>query len=190
MTAALLRATNTVELPAVDGVSERALRAVLGAYARICQGDGTLRWGISGSKIADLTRYSLRVVRRAQAALVEAGFITRVRQGGGRRSTHWSVVVDRLLPPPTESTPSDNSHGSNDQPSPQPRPAGTAHRPHTKMVFSRLLSGRRSGMSPSPEELCSQHGSAGGFLSDGRTPRCPACRRRRARHPVHLSTGR
>jgi len=38
-------------------------------------------------------------IQRARRYLVELGYIERVRIGGGRVSTQWRIVVDKLAPP-------------------------------------------------------------------------------------------
>lgn len=174
MTTALLKATNTVDLPSVEGVSDRAVRIVMGVYAKISAADGSMRWGISARKIAELTRYSIRVVRRAQAALLDAGLLYRRTQGGGRRSTHWGIDLQRLLGRPSEP---DQGHTSDDDPAPQPSQSVTPQERRPRL-FSRLSLARSapSGMSAAPDEICPDHDSPGGLLPDGRQ-RCPSCRR-------------
>jgi hypothetical protein len=69
-------------------------------HRQIAQDSGEFRYGLRGSKLADLTGYSLSVVRRAQRYLVDHGYLERVTVGGGRSSTQWRVVVEKLVPPP------------------------------------------------------------------------------------------
>lgn len=205
MTAALASAANTVDLPAERGVSPRAARAVLRAYARIAQGDGTFKYGLRGSKVATLTDYSLSSVRRVQRYLLKHGFIERVKVGGGRAATVWRVVLERL----------GIRHGSDPAVTPQPSRRDTAQ-DRTQGLFSRMFSGDRrerdhaavthppgrdSEPPPSraavaatrsgdpadaalawaetaadPASTC-EHGGRAGYMASG-APWCPSCRRK------------
>src|SRR5512135_3017261 len=98
MTAALASSVDTLDLPDADGVSTRAVRAVLRIMAKIANDAGQFRYGLRGSKLATLTEYGLSVVRRAQRYLVEHGFVERVQVGGGRASTRWRILLHRLVP--------------------------------------------------------------------------------------------
>src|SRR5512144_2864916 len=98
VTAALASFVDDLDLPAVPGVSTRAVRAVLRLMAKIASDAGQFRYGLRGSKLAALTEYSLSVIRRAQSCLVEHGFLERVRVGSGRASTRWRICVHRLRP--------------------------------------------------------------------------------------------
>src|SRR5512135_1067461 len=98
MTAALASSVDTLDLPETDGVSTRAVRAVLRMMAKIANEAGQFRYGLRGSKLAALTEYSLSVIRRAQRYLVEHGFLERVQVGGGRASTRWRICFHRLVP--------------------------------------------------------------------------------------------
>jgi hypothetical protein len=149
-------------LPRCPGVSSRAMRAALRMMCRIAQNDGTMRYGLRASKLADLCEYSVATIHRAERYLVEHGYIERVRKGGGRISTHWRIVVDKLAP--ADAQPPERVNAPE---KPQRR------RPHWPRP--------RSSRSPSTAitTICADHGGDGGTLRDG-TPRCPQCRRRRA----------
>lgn len=164
-----------VDMPAEPGLSPRAIRTVFRTYCRLADASGHFKYGIRGSKLAELTEYSLATVRRAQRYLVEHGFLERLVVGGGRKSTRWRIVLERLgfsAEPEAESPAA--GHSSTDEPTQEPRRPDTPQRPRRK-TFTRLLGGR-TGMSPAPVAVCADHGSEGGLLSDGR-PRCPMCRR-------------
>ena len=85
-------------LPRCPGVSTRAMRSALRMMCRIAQNDGTMRYGLRASKLAQLCEYSVATIHRAERYLIEHGYIERVRKGGGRLSTHWRIVVDKLAP--------------------------------------------------------------------------------------------
>jgi hypothetical protein len=121
MSAALRTAAEAATLPTVPGCSDRAMRVVLCRTAQLAQQDGSLRYGLRVSKLATLVHYSPATVKRAQAALVAAGFLERVQVGGGRASTRWRVLTAALGIRPTENCrPVDNR-----PPGPTPR-AGTS----------------------------------------------------------------
>jgi hypothetical protein len=121
MSAALRTAAETAALPTVPGCSDRVLRVVLCRIAQLAQQDGCLRYGLRVSKLATLVLYSPATVKRAQAALVAAGFLERVRVGGGRASTLWRLRVEALgIRTAETSRPVDNR-----PPGPSPR-AGTS----------------------------------------------------------------
>lgn len=176
MTAALAYLVDRVELPAERGVSVRTCRAVLRTLARIAGPDGEFRWGCRVSKLAILCEVSTSTIKRAERYLVAHGFIERAQVGGGRASTRWRILLDRLGNAP-ESTAAPQQRPSSP---PSSNPQRVRREPAQKQRFLPPWPKRpqrgRSGMSPSPLELCSQHGSAGGTLSDGITPRCPSCR--------------
>src|SRR5512135_3287343 len=96
MSAALLSAVNDLELPAESGISPRAARTVLRVYCKIAQTDGSFRYGLRGSKVAALADYSLATIRRVQRYLVAHGFLEKVQVGGGRASTHWKIILEKL----------------------------------------------------------------------------------------------
>src|SRR5512144_3154138 len=98
MTATLAASVDTVDLPEAEGVSTRAVRAVLRMMAKIANEAGQFRYGLRGSKLAALTEYSLSVIRRAQRYLVEHGFVERMQVGGGRASTRWRIIIHKLRP--------------------------------------------------------------------------------------------
>src|SRR5512135_3098113 len=96
MSTALVTAVNDLDLPPEPGVSPRAARTVLRVYCKIAQQDGSFRYGLRGSKVAALAEYSLATVRRVQRYLVEHGYLEKVKVGGGRASTRWRIVLDKL----------------------------------------------------------------------------------------------
>src|SRR5512135_158195 len=96
MSTALVTAVNDLDLPPEPGISPRAARTVLRVYCKIAQTDGSFRYGLRGSKIAALADYSLATVRRVQRYLVNHGFLEKVQVGGGRASTRWKIVLDKL----------------------------------------------------------------------------------------------
>ena len=160
---------DTAELPRCPGVSTRALRSALRMMCRIAQNDGTMRYGLRASKLATLCEYSVATIHRAERYLVEHGFVERVRVGGGRSSTRWRVVVDKLTqfaskPPAVQNAP--NTQG--DTVASAPRTARPSRWPWSKP---------RSHPSTIVTTICDAHGGDGGALPDG-TPRCPQCRQR------------
>lgn len=85
--------------PRCPGVSSRAMRSALRMMCRIAQNDGTIRYGLRASKLAELCEYSVATtIHQAECYLVEHGCIERVRKGGERLSTRWRIVVDKLAP--------------------------------------------------------------------------------------------
>ena len=85
--------------PRCPGVSSRAMRSALRMMCRIAQNDGTIPYGLRASKLAELCEYSVATtIHRAECYLIEHGYIERVRKGGGRLSTRWRIVVDKLAP--------------------------------------------------------------------------------------------
>ncbi len=96
MSTALVTAVNDLELPPEPGISPRAARSVLRVYAKIAQADGSFRYGLRGSKIASLADYSLATLRRVQRYLVAHGFLEKTQVGGGRASTRWKIVLEKL----------------------------------------------------------------------------------------------
>jgi len=176
VTAALAGYVDKLDLPAEPGISPRAVRTVLRMMAKIAQDSGEFRYGLRGSKLADLSDYSLSVVRRAQRYLVDHGYLERVTVGGGRSSTRWRVVVEKLVPQPA------SRHNSSAVKAQQPERRDTAQDRHP--WFSR----RMDRPAPTPERptlpsiaqlrsapVC-DHGGDAGRLPDGR-PKCPLCRR-------------
>lgn len=182
MTAALASSVDTLDLPDVEGVSTRAVRAVLRMMAKIANDAGQFRYGLRGSKLASLTEYSLSVVRRAQRYLVEHGFIERVQVGGGRASTRWRIAVHRIRP--------DLASGPAWRQAGDSSPVGAAQQPerrdtaqeHTPKLFHWMHQGSVTERSPTtpplpPETSRCEHGDDLGRLSSG-LPRCPLCRNR------------
>jgi hypothetical protein len=154
-------------LPECPGVSTRALRSALRMMCRIAQNDGSMRYGLRASKLAQLCEYSVATIHRAERYLIEHGYIERVRKGGGRLSTRWRIVVDKLAPPDAKlpETPQPPER-VNAPEKPQRR------RPHwPRPSFSRPTS-------TAVTTICPEHGGDGGTLPNG-APRCPQCRQRR-----------
>jgi len=154
-------------LPRCPGVSSRAMRSALRMMCRIAQNDGTMRYGFRASKLASLCEYSVATIQRARRYLVELGYIERVRVGGGRVSTHWRVVVDKLGP----------ADARPPEPAESPERVNGPEEPQRKWPrWSRPREVRPS--SPAVTTICPEHGGDGGTLSNG-TPRCPQCRQHR-----------
>jgi hypothetical protein len=155
-------------LPRCPGVSNRAMRSALRMMCRIAQNDGTMRYGLRASKLAQLCEYSVATIHRAERYLIEHGYIERVRQGGGRLSTRWRIVVDKLAPPGTKPP----------EPSPRPERVNASDKAQPRRA-------RWFGPRPNPPSstavttICPEHGGDGRLLSDGR-PRCPQCRQRQS----------
>ncbi len=194
MSTALVTAVNDLDLPAEPGISPRAARTVLRVYAKIAQTDGSFRYGLRGSKIAALADYSLATVRRVQRYLVAHGFLEKIQVGGGRASTRWRIILDKL----------GIRHGSRPAVTPQPDHPDTAREREPKRLgkmFSRWRSGHdhAPGDRPPPQptppaqaapnenppqapepvfDTCEHGGRAGrapwGILW------CPSCRRQEA----------
>jgi hypothetical protein len=154
-------------LPECPGVSTRALRSALRMMCRIAQNDGSMRYGLRASKLAQLCEYSVATIHRAERYLIEHGYIERVRKGGGRLSTRWRIVVDKLAPPDAKPPePPQPPERVNAPEKPQRR------RPHwPRPSFSRPTS-------TAVTTICPEHGGDGGTLPSG-APRCPQCRQRR-----------
>jgi hypothetical protein len=174
VTAALAGHVDRLDLPAEPGISPRAVRSVFRMMAKIAQDSGEFRYGLRGSKLATLTDYSLSVVRRAQRYLVDHGYLERVVVGGGRSSTRWRIVVDKLAPQVA------SRHNSGAVETRQPGRDDTAqeHRPW----FSRRMD-RPAPASVAPPSMAElrqtpvcDHGGDSGQLPNGR-PKCPLCRR-------------
>ena len=159
----LVTLADVAPLPRVPGISTRAMRSALRMMCRIAQNDGTMRYGLRASKLAKLCEYSVATIHRAERALVEHGLVERVAVGGGRSSTRWRILVDKLtqlVPAPREPTAEHTDTESKNRP---PRLSRwRSRRQHSTLV----------------ESICSEHGGDGGTLADG-TPRCPQCRGRR-----------
>src|SRR5512142_85401 len=131
MTAALVSAVNHLDtLPDEPGISPRAARMVLRVYAKIAQHDGSFRYGLRGSKIAALADYSLATIRRVQRYLVTHGFLEKVTVGGGRASTRWRIVLEKL----------GLRHGTCPPLTPQPSPPDTTQE-HTPKRVPWMFSG-------------------------------------------------
>jgi hypothetical protein len=177
VTATLASCVDRLELPAEPGVSPRAVRTVFRMMAKIAQDSGEFRYGLRGSKLATLTDYSLSVVRRAQRYLVEHGYLERVAVGGGRASTRWRILVEKLAP----QLASRHTSSAVETRQPERRDTAQEHRPW----FSRKMdqptpAPATSPTPPSVAELRAaavcDHGGDAGRLPDGR-PKCPLCRR-------------
>lgn len=181
MTGVLADAVDRIEFPAVPGVSPRALSEVLSNMARIARTDGTFKYGLRASKVATLVKYSIRVVRRAQQWLTDNGYLEKVEVGGGRASTRWRILLDKLiehLPKP------DPGHATSAVESRQQSPRGTGLERSPVKQGIHMPWSRRNAPSPQVaptfeppiEAVCEEHGSTAGILPSG-LPRCPGCRR-------------
>lgn len=175
MTAALANNVDRLDLPDAPGISGRAVRCVFRMMAKIANDAGDFRYGLRGSKLATLTDYSLSVVRRAQRYLVEHGYIERVEVGGGRASTRWRILVDKIV---STLTP---GHSSRPPAIQQPELRDTAQT-HTPKSFQEMNPGtpaQRRNANARLRELLDvavcEHGGLAGLLPDGRH-RCPQCR--------------
>jgi hypothetical protein len=178
VTATLAKAARAIAVPDIPGISARAIRRVLTEMAQIAQIDGTFRYGLRGSKVAQLADFSLSVVRRAQRWLVEHGYLEKVEVGGGRKSTRWRIVLGQLV-----------EHLPTPHPGHAPRPAAAQPPGGRDTTLERAPDVRRRSwpwsrpepvvpsFPPPITDVCEAHGSAGGVLPDGITPRCPSCRR-------------
>jgi hypothetical protein len=115
-------------------------------------------------------------VRRAQHYLVEDGYLERIVVGGGRSSTRWRIVVDKLAPQLA------SRHNSGAVETRQTGRDDTAQ--ERRPWFSRRMDPpapvSKSVTPPSLLELRSAsvcaHGGDGGRLPDGQA-KCPLCRR-------------
>jgi hypothetical protein len=175
LTAALARYVDDLELAPEVGISARAVRSVLRMMAKIAQDSGEFRYGLGGSKLARLCDYSVSVIRRAQRYLVERGYLERVSVGGGRSSTRWRIILEKLTP---LLAPRDTS---------RPSETHQAGPPDTAQERSRWLSRKMNpspppATSPTPPPLAQlrqtalcDHGGDAGHLPNGQ-PRCPLCR--------------
>ncbi len=177
MTAVLARAVDQLDLPAAPGITTRAVRTVLRRMASLARDDGTMRYGLRGSRLAELTDYSLSVVRRAQRYLVDHGLVERVKVGGGRYSTHWRIAVDKLRPGHTSRPPETQQPAAPRHSPGSPRPIWTGWKDARRSApNSPLATTTPPAWRPGRVEAC-EHGGLTGTLPDGR-PRCPMCRRR------------
>lgn len=193
MTAVLADAVDRIVFPKADGLSQRTLSEVLARMAKIARTDGTFKHGLRASRIADMTKYSLRTVRRAIQWLTEHGYLEKLAIGGGRASTKFRIMLDKLaghLPKPL------SSHASSDPVARDQRPHGTPLSgsldvPRLHKPWSRRDAPWRQAaphFPPPIEEVCEQHGSTAGILPSGE-PRCPGCRRTLAAlHPSAPTT--
>ena len=180
MTVALANNVDRLDLPDTPGISGRAVRSVLRMMAKIANDAGDFRYGIRGSKLATLTEYSLSVVRRAQRYLVEHGYIERVEVGGGRASTRWRILVDKIV--------STLSSGHSSQPVEAQQPAhpdtGQGRIPKSfQEMYPETPAQRRTASTQLREILSAplcEHGGLAGLLPGG-THRCAQCRRVSAR---------
>jgi hypothetical protein len=154
--------------PRCPGVSSCAMRSALQMMCRIAQNDGTIRYGLRASKLAELCEYGVATtIHRAECYLIEHGYIERVRKGGGRLSTRWRIVVDKLAP--ADAKPPEPA---------QPERVNAPERPqHRRPHWPRRPSFSQPS-SPAVTTICSDHGCDGGTLANG-APRCPQCRRHR-----------
>lgn len=184
MTAALAHQVAALDLPPEPGISPRAVRAVFQMMAKIAANSGEFKYGIRGSKLADLTGYSLSVVRRAQRYLVDHGHLERVQVGGGRASTKWRIPVEKL------GANRGSRHSSDSTPAHQPDQQDTAQDRRPKSFFwmnpagDRVEPGSKTQQSKPPASVLSilnpavcEHGGLAGTTSGG-LPRCASCRRR------------
>jgi hypothetical protein len=181
MTATLAKAARKIEVPPTPGLSRHAIRHVLASMAQIAQADGTFRYGLRGSKVAELADLSLSLIRRAQRWLVEHGYLEKLEVGGGRKSTRWRVILDRLL----EHLPRPRSGHATEPPVARPPSSPDTAQRRPLEGRERFFPWSRRNV-PSPrvaptyeppiEVVCEEHGSTGGVLPGG-LPRCPGCRR-------------
>jgi hypothetical protein len=177
VTAALASCVDRLDLPPEPGVSPRAVRSVFRMMAKIAQDSGEFRYGLRGSKLATLTEYSLSVVRRAQCYLVDHGYIERVVVGGGRSSTRWRIVVDKLGP---QVASRHNSSAAETRQTGRPDTA-QGYRPWFFQKIDWPAPALSTSVTPpSMAELRSaslcRHGGDSGLLPDAQ-PKCPLCRR-------------
>jgi hypothetical protein len=175
VTVALAQHVERLDLPPEPGVSARAVRSVLRMMARIANDAGNFRYGLRGSKLAALTDYSLSVVRRAQRYLVEQGYIERIEVGGGRASTRWRIVVDKIV--------STLAPGHSSQPAVTHQPAlhdtAQARSPKSFQEMNQETPAQKRTANAQLGEILNaplcEHGGLAGLLPDGRH-RCPQCR--------------
>ncbi len=182
MTAALALHVDRLELPVEPGVSPRAVRAVLRMMTKIANDAGEFRYGLRGSKLAALTDYSLSVIRRAQRYLVDHGYLERLEIGGGRASTRWRVLVDKLRPPVPQVASGHSSSSPVTQQHTRPDTAQERRPMFSHRTFKRVP---QAGPTPSPPPIHAVrhvqtcvHGGDATLLPSG-LPRCPSCRRGR-----------
>jgi hypothetical protein len=152
--------------------------------ARLATDDGEFRYGMRQSKVAALAEYSAATIKRAQRFLVEHGFLERVATGGGRRSTHWRIRVDRLGPTPPPEPPRTSSQPAKSQ---QPSPDEPAQR-HTRIfyrIYSAVAPAAATPTGAVVTDVC-EHGHRAGLMPSKGLPWCPVCRRTRpaGRQPV------
>jgi hypothetical protein len=175
MTVALANNVDRLTLPAESGVSPRAVRTVFRMMAKIANDAGEFRYGLRGSKLAALTDYSLSVVRRAQRYLVEHGYIERVQLGGGRASTRWRIVVDKI----SSALTSRHSSGPPEARQPEREDTAQARSPKSFPEMNRGTPAQQRKANPRLQEILNvpvcEHGGLAGLLPDGRH-RCPQCR--------------
>lgn len=174
MTTTLASHVDRLDLPPEAGVSPRAVRAVLRMMAKIANDAGEFRYGLRGSKLAGLTDYSLSVVRRAQRYLVAHGYVERLEVGGGRASTKWRIVVDKIA------ANLGSRHTSSATPAHQAERDDTAQ-DHGPVLYQGMNPPRPRGqnleLAVFERPLC-EHGFEAGLLPSGKY-RCPLCRRPR-----------
>lgn len=96
MSAKLAKLAEQVPLSPEPGVSARTCRAVLRTFARYADTNGEVPDGVTVSMLADLCETSQSTVKRAQRYLIQHGLLERAEVGGGRASTRWRVLVERL----------------------------------------------------------------------------------------------
>lgn len=180
MTWALEASVKQAAFPATPGISARAKRLILASMARIAQSDGTFRYGLRGSKIAELSDHSLSVVRRFERWAVKEGILERVEIGGGRKATKWRIVIEKLMSFLPHKTPQETPPDTSPKPprhSPRPRTgwtrglfSGGGTHPRRQTLGS-ILTGEHTEVFT----VCI-HGGDGGMQPTTGLPRCPGCR--------------
>jgi len=175
MTAALAQLVDRIDLPSEGGVSVRTCRSVLRTLARIAGPDGEFRWGCRVAKLATLCEVSASTIKRAEAFLVRHGFIERAQVGGGRASTRWRILIERLHGQPESDSAPRQRPASPPSTNPQlaPREPAQEQRPLARQIAQPARS--PVGMSPPVHDECA-HGFSAELLPSG-LPRCPLCRR-------------
>jgi hypothetical protein len=118
VTLELARAARRIDVAPARGLSKHPVRQVLAAMAGIAKEDGSMRYGLPISTLVDKTGYAKATVIRARNWLLDHGFIERRKRGGGRKSSEWRVLVEKLFPRLTAAlavaAPDDDSPGAGD----------------------------------------------------------------------------
>jgi len=179
MTWALSNTAMQATFPAEKGLSQRAMRHILAAMAKIAQSDGTFRYGLRASKLATLADYSLSVIRHFERVALKLGIIERVEVGGGRKATKWRINLTTLMAYLPEK--------ARLQPAPKTAPP---RKKHGSGAHAGWLSGLLGGHGTKPRQqtlslltgdpttvhdTCT-HGSDAGTQPTTGLPRCPTCR--------------